>query len=849
MADFWTIPSDRTIATIEERVTVRLSLPLNGRYLPLSTSGMTVTIISGTIPKGMRLTGYEIVGTPFEVVRDTKYEFCVRATLNGVVNDRTFNVIVTGADDPVWTTPEGSLPIGANNAFFIIDSAPLDYQLVAVDPDVSAGDNLEYTKIAGEIPPGITLTADGRLVGVVEPILALEKPAGSGFYDENNYGSFPFDFGVRSGNGFDSFFYDLGIYDLSTATQSPRKLNRYYEFTVRVSDGDSTTDRTFKIYVVGDDFLRADNTVMQVANGIFTADVSNVRVPIWLTPSNFGFRRANNYVTLYLDVIDPNPDTGIITYSLQATNDDGSVSTLPPGLQLDTQTGELGGKVPYQPAITIEYKFTVRATRTEANSTDQPFKNKTFTVKILGEIDSVITWNTASALGVISANYISTLSIKATTTVPNANLLYILESGSLPPGLRLGPGGDIIGKVNSFGTVSNPGLTIFDNQGFVLDGNTTSVDREFTFTASVRDHYGYSKITRTFTLNVTDPDDKLYSNITVRPFLPQQQRDALTELITDNSIFDNDKIYRPNDPNFGLQKNLQMLIYAGIETKLVNQYVAAMAKNHKRKKFKLGDVKTAIAKNPGSSETVYEVVYVEVIDPAESSTGIKTRSNFSITTQNKNTVDSELYTSDGYTIEGQSIDLTMPDSLVLGTRRFSNIEVDITPSLSVTLRNNSIARITTGDGFLVGVRSGLDVTSPVTQGQFEPYRFRPTPENTIKVDSDALSIDGANDTKRFISNIDNMRDRIKAIGETEINFLPLWMRTSQPGAVATLGFVNAIPLAYCKPGQSTSVKNAITNANIKFNQFNYDIDRYVIDSTTGVSQEKYLMFANYKYNL
>ena len=65
-----------------------------------------------------------------------------------------------------------------------------------------------------------------------------------------------------------------------------------------------------------------------------------------------------------------------------------------------------------------------------------------------------------------------------------------------------------------------------------------------------------------------------------------------------------------------------MLIYAGIETKLVNQYVAAMAKNHKRKKFKLGDVKTAIAKNPGSSETVYEVVYVEVIDPAESSTGI-----------------------------------------------------------------------------------------------------------------------------------------------------------------------------------------------------------------------------------
>ena len=849
MADFWTIPSDKTIATIEERKTVKIPLPLNGRYLPLSTSGLTLTVIAGNIPSGMRLSDYEIVGTPFEVARDTKYEFCVRATYNGQVADRTFSIIVTGADEPVWTTPEGSLPVGANDAFFIIDSAPLDYQLIAVDPDVTAGDNLEYTKIAGEIPPGVTLTKDGRLVGIVEPILALEKPAGSGFYDENNYGSFPFDFGVRSGNGFDSFFYDLGTYDLSTATQSPKKLNRYYEFTVRVSDGDDTTDRTFKIYVVGDDFLRADNTIMQVANGIFTADISNVRVPIWLTPSNFGFRRANNYVTLYLDVIDPNPDTGIITYSLQATNDDDTPSTLPPGLELDTQSGELGGKVPYQPAITIEYKFTIRATRTEANSTNQPFKDKTFTVKLLGEIDSVLTWNTDSALGTISSNYISTLSVNASTTVPNANLLYLLKSGSLPPGLRLGPGGDIIGKINSFGTASDPGLTIFDSQNLKLDGNTTSIDRDYSFTVTVQDHYGYSKIERNFTISVTDPDSKLYSNINVRPLLSEAQRKNLTEIITDSRIFDNDKIYRPNDPNFGLQKNLQMLIYSGIETKLVNRYVAAMARNHKRKNFKLGEVKTAIAKNPGSSSIVYEVVYIEVIDPAESTTGIKTRSNFTIKNKAENTVDVDRYTSDGYTIEGEALDLIDPDSITLGTRRYSNIEVDILPKLKITLRDSTLAAVDTGDGFYVGVRSGTDVISPVTQGSFDTNRFRPIPENTIRVDSQAITIDGANDKKRFISSIDTMRDRIREIGETEINFLPLWMRTSQPGSIATLGFVNAIPLVYCKPGQSTSVKNAIDNANIEFNQFDYDIDRYVIDSTEGISEEKYIMFANYKFNV
>lgn len=849
MADFWTIPSDKTIATIEERKTVRLNLPINGRYLPLSTSGMTITVISGTIPRGMRLDGYEIVGTPFEVITDTKYEFVVRASYNGTVSDRTFNVIVTGADDPVWLTAEGSLPIGANNTFFIIDSSPLDFQLIATDPDVSAGDQLEYFLYAGELPGGIQLTTDGRLVGVVEPILALEKPAGSGHFDTNNYGSFPFDFGVRSGNGFDSFFYDVGTYDLSTPTASPKKLNRYYEFTVRVSDGTSFADRTFRLYVVGDDFLRADNTIMQVANGIFTADVTNVRNPIWLTPANFGYRRANNYVTLYLDVIDPNSDTGFIQYSLQATNDDDTPSTLPPGLELDTVSGEIAGRVPYQPAVTLEYKFTVRATRNEAGSDDRPFKDKTFTVKMLGEIDSVITWNTGTNLGLISSNYISTLSINATTTVPNANLLYILESGSLPPGLRLGADGEIIGKINSFGTVDAPGLTVFDSQNLTLDGNTTSIDREYTFTASVRDHFGFSKIERTFTLTVGDPDDKLYSNLYVRPLLKESQRTSLTEIITDQNIFDNDKIYRPNDPNFGVQKKLQMLIYAGIETKAIEYYVAAAARNHIRKRYKLGEVKTAIAKNPGSNTTVYEVVYVEVKDPAESSTGQKTRTKFTIRNKKDQSVDTELYTSDGYTVSGEAIDLYDPDVVVLGTRRFSNIRVELLPSLTVTSRDGDRLVIPTSDGFYVGIRGQLDALVELDTGTFEPYRFRPVPENTIKVDSDALTIDGAQDDVRYISNIRNMRDRLRAVGETEINFLPLWMRTAQPGNIATLGFVNAIPLCYTKPGQSQSIKVAIENAGINFNQFDYDIDRYVVDSTEGVSNEQYIMFANYKFNI
>ena len=99
----------------------------------------------------------------------------------------------------------------------------MDFQLIADDPDTIAGDNIEYYIQAGdgELPPGIQLTTDGRLVGIIEPILALEAESFSGHFDSNNYGRFPFDFGVRPDNGFDSFFYDTVIYDTSTPSRSP----------------------------------------------------------------------------------------------------------------------------------------------------------------------------------------------------------------------------------------------------------------------------------------------------------------------------------------------------------------------------------------------------------------------------------------------------------------------------------------------------------------------------------------------------------------------------------------------------------------------------------------------------
>ena len=924
MSGLWSKSSGEIIATLQERRTTTVALPL--------TQGeSTTTLISGSLPNGMRLDSNQIVGTPFEVPRETTYTFVIRASYQGAISDRTLKIIIQGEDAPTWVTAEDLLPVGINGQYFILDSAPIEFQLDATDQDTSTGQTLEYFigNRDGELPPGIQLTTDGRLIGIVDPILAIEKAASAGNYDDAPFdylSKIGYDWSVRSNNGYDSYFYDTTTYDFNIPTRSPKKLNRYYQFTVNVSDGDTIARRTFRIYVVGDDFFRADTTIMQVGTGTFTADITHVRTPIWITPRNFGFRRANNYVTLKLDVIDPNTITGVVVYNLASKNDDGSDSILPPGLALDSTTGEVAGYTPYQPAITKEYKFTVNAKRIEVdqetiqfqqfayeNTTqgtnrikinklgeyssyalDQEFrlgttaykvisistvnslydeltldkvlvvnvskgdtidlgrvdvtaqevaeKSKTFTISLIGEIDSTIQWITPESLGSISANYISTLSVNAQTTVPNAKLIYSLESGTLPPGLSLSLDGEIIGKIRPFGTVETPGLTVFDSQDFMLDGNTTTVDRKFSFTIKAQDQFGYSAIQRQFTITVSDPGNKQYSNIYVQPFMKEAKRQSFIDLINNSEVFNPDYIYRPNDPNFGLQRKLKMLLYSGIETKSIQEYVAAAAKNHSRRKLKIGEVKTAVAKTPGTNDIVYEVIYLEIIDPYESAAG-DVKKQIKIKNKAPQVVNNVKYTTVNELYDA------LPNVLKITTRSGDvSADVDFGTGIDLFTRNFKVT-YPVSTKLLITLRDGSEIEAPFTVGTPVNKKYRPDPANAITVDTDAITSDGAADDVRYISNISHMRDAIRDLGETERNFLPLWMRTPQTGSVNELGFVNAIPLVYCKPGTSAIVKNALDFTDPDFTQFNFDMDRYTIDSTTGNSDEQYVLFANYKFNI
>ena len=130
----------------------------------------------------------------------------------------------------------------------------------------------------------------------------------------------------------------------------------------------------------------------------------------------------------------------------------------------------------------------------------------------------------------------------------------------------------------------------------------------------------------------------------------------------------------------------------------------------------------------------------------------------------------------------------------------------------------------------------------------DPKRLRPKGD-TIKIDSNAINVSEGLDQKKYISNITNMRDRIRAVGQNLREFYPLWMRTAQATGQGELGFVLGVPLCYCKPGQADQIILNIANSGFDFKTLNIEIERYNIDSTDGNSEEQYIPFANYTFNV
>ena len=174
----------------------------------------------------------------------------------------------------------------------------------------------------------------------------------------------------------------------------------------------------------------------------------------------------------------------------------------------------------------------------------------------------------------------------------------------------------------------------------------------------------------------------------------------------------------------------------------------------------------------------------------------------------------------------------------------------LTASGDPTNRNNEQDKFTTSDtqldlGDTVLSEDGSTVLTATAHTDSDPFKFGE--RNAPKADDGGFLVSGGGG-KKYLANIDNMQNSIKTLGRTEYDFLPLWMRTPQESGTQEPGFVLAIPLCYLKPGNSQTVLTNLKNSSYDLKDLDLEIDRYLIDSTTGNSNEQYVLFNNFAYN-
>ena len=164
------ITSSGSLGLLTERVGVDIPLTATS-----TVGNITFTLLAGNLPRGLRLVGSSIKGSPVEVKIFTESKFVIRASDGVDLEDRTFSISVDGSDEPIWLTAEGFLNVGPAEAYFVLDNAQVNFQLDVSDTDQTAGGTLEFYLVpsGGLLPPGLSLSRDGVISGFTDPIFAL----------------------------------------------------------------------------------------------------------------------------------------------------------------------------------------------------------------------------------------------------------------------------------------------------------------------------------------------------------------------------------------------------------------------------------------------------------------------------------------------------------------------------------------------------------------------------------------------------------------------------------------------------------------------------------------------------
>ena len=293
--------------------------------------------------------------------------------------------------------------------------------------------------------------------------------------------------------------------------------------------------------------------------------------------------------------------------------------------------------------------------------------------------------------------------------------------------------------------------------------------RAYTFTVTVSDQYQAAATSKEFTVNLDIPYTQTeYGNMSGHATSFIDQN-IFYNVAQDPNVNSVDNIFRPEDKNFGMKVKPDMLMMAGLEAQTLTAFQQQMEQNHAPKTLYFGDLKTAVAKEDGVVK--YEIVYLDIVD-----------------------------------------DLVGSDGVAIG----ADVPIGTTvrkPLLGPTVSTMDITADT--DIYEFTHRSGLAFSASGSKVRFA---------NQLSADLDFV-------TTLFPNAVANMRSRLKSLGHKEWDYLPLWMKTTQTGDLAPLGYVKAVPLCYCKPGKSGLVKKRIEDKALIFKNIAFTIDRYVVSKS------------------
>lgn len=622
----------------------------------LPSVSLEYTLLSGTLPPGLSLTiNGVIAGIPSLVTTETVSTFAVRVTDNySNIRDRTFSITITGSALPSFTTPPGTL-LTVSDSIWV--ELPIEYS----NPDPT--NLVEINLLEGTLPPGLEINNQGIIRGYATPPtinvsvptvvtaatltettntitclsttgFTLGRPViftGTVVFGDIEAGTVYYIKSILSSTSFTISYTPNGtIVPLSSGTgfmtvtcpaiNVGQPTIRTYNFNLQLDSPLGSDISNYSITVVNQNTPTSQggpgkpvntrepvilNTRPESYNiqnnlyyGYYVLPPAGSEYNTYPTtiPAFIGTFQSNDYFSF--KIIGKDFDSNDVTYVF---------SGLPLGLVGDSATGWITGTPILSSTGINQYGFSVAVYKTLSSSIQSPFYNFSFNVS--NNIDDTIYWISPDNLGVIPNG---TISIKSVIAECQVELNYRLTAGYLPPNLTLLTNGEITGYV-----ANQPSTTL-------LAQNATT-DYVFTIEAYSKD-YPIIKNSKTFTLTIlqkyNQPTDILYIKAT--PSI--QDRQIIDSLLSNSTIIPEEYLYRPNDIYFGKSSDVIYEHAYGIYASDINEYIAAVTRNHYWRNITLGEIKTAQAKDIHGN-VIYEVVYSQVIDNLQNPEGISVSEN------------------------------------------------------------------------------------------------------------------------------------------------------------------------------------------------------------------------------